>query len=187
MKKTVFKSTLCAVLAIFMLFSLTSCGESKMDKIEQRLLEIREDPEEDPECILGYDVLYFDSKQHYGFDLEKEERDLKRYYDIDVKIERIIECNPGFETFIVEFETTSDAKEFVKAYRKNQDEFCERIHPDHSDYGIEKERIRELLTGEYEGHLTNLFMCTHTAERKGNIVVYGDIETVEFVMDNVVK
>ena len=200
MKKTVFKSTLCAVLAIFMLLSLTACGESKMDKIEQRLLELQDNPEEyiDREenisQYLYYDITYLDSNpdsnQHYGFDLEEEERDYKRIYDVDVKIKRIIICYWAYgrdDTKIVEFETASDAKAFVKARRKHIDKFCERTHPSHDASEIRKERIRELLTGEYEGHLTNLFMCMYTAERKGNIVVYGDIEEVEFIMDNVVK
>ncbi len=186
MKKTVFKSTLCAVLAIFMLFSLTSCGESKMDKIEQRLLEIRENREEDIKCILGMGVPYYDSDD-WSMDLNKSEEMIQDVYGVDVEIERMIYYDFGVERyFIYEFKTVSDAKEFAKAYRESYDNWC--LSAGHADEAKRKkrERIFEIITGEYKGHLTNLFMCCNTAERRGKIVVCGNIRVVEFIMDNVV-
>lgn len=185
MKKTVFKSMLCSVLAIFMLISLTSCGESRMDKIESRLLEIRENPEEDIECILGSDVPYYDSQDRLQ-DLDKVEEEINKIYGVDVEIERKIYNNFINGYTICEFKTVSDAKEFTKAYRDYSDDFCDRTHPDYANE-LKLERIQELISGEYEGHLTNLFMCNYTAERSGKIVVYGSIEAVEFIMDNVIE
>ncbi len=163
MKKFIFKSAICAILAISMVFCLVSCG-TKMDKYEDRLEELEDDGE-----IYGYSDATVSTKNSY-------EDYIDEVYELDVEIEEMFSVTSGFFSsrlaYVVEFESASRAKKFVKAYEeKNNIGFEGKV-----------ERVIDFIEGDFDGDLDELFEFDHACERDGKVVIFGASEIVEVIV-----
>lgn len=164
MKKIIFKSAICAILALSMILCLASCG-TKMDKYENKLEELEDEGE-----IYGYTEATVSVKTNY----EDYFEDL---YDVDVEIEEMYSVSAGGYVFlyagayVVEFESTSQAKKFVKAYEKEYE----------IDFIGKTQRVVDFITGEFEGDIDELFEFDVACERDGKVVIFGASEIVEAI------
>ena len=187
-QKTVFlKATLCIVIVLSMLLSLSSCG-SKMDDYKARLDELCES--EDSEIYKYYEIDEENGANSFENDFAGK---------LDVDVIRVISINDPYvyprAVVMVEFKNDSDAKEYADAYVDAGIRLTIVDSPNNSSpyagmssFEFKMQRIKEFLNGEYEGHLCNLFEVYYICERSGNVIVYGqDVEMVEYVVDNVMK
>ena len=163
MKKLIFKSAICAILAISMVLCLVSCG-TKMDKYEDRLEELEDEGE-----IYGYSDAIVSTKSSYEDYIEEA-------YDIDVEIEEMFSVGSGIfsgrNAYVIEFGSTSQAKKFVKAYEEEY------------QIGFEGklDRVTDFIDGRFDGDLDELFEFDIACERDGKVVIFGATELVEAIV-----
>ena len=165
MRKIFLKGLVCSVLAVCVLFSLASCG-MKMESYREKV-----------ENMCNYEEVYFN---YYGGDSEEDELYIesaeKSYGDlfgVEVEIDSMIDVYAGLlgGADVIEFETSGDAREFARAYKKY--------------YSIDLigkiQRIVDLITGAHDGTLKDAFAFNATCKRDGRVVICGSTEMVEYI------
>jgi len=160
MKKHILRAVACALLFCLTLACLSSCA-SKITKYEERLDTLRKEDK----------LTYFKADDE---SILLSQVSLEQRYGVQAEITMLYSVFHGTHEYasVVEFGSTSQAKDFEKQYKKEND----------IDLEGTLRRVYDRITGDFEGDLNQLFSAPIACERDGKVVVWGNTSLVKSIV-----